>query len=600
MGLLRAAAIGQGFPNAVTAGAILPAADYDAVILDDNPAGFWDYDGTDLTGGGNSGTQSGTPTTSLMPNGDLAMTFNGSTQFYTIPTQPYFSPAGTANGGTTGIMTVEAWINPAVVVFPNQTGTGYVWWAGKGNVSGASGNQEWGCRMYGTGNTETPTRYNRISGYAFNPSGALGVGAYFQDPAAAPLTPGLWIYYCLVINTVNTTTTYPTGYVTIYRGSTNQAPLGLTNPNTQSLASDSIVPQYLPGTAAPVRIGTRASESFFEGSVGKFAIYNYQLSGTGTGSANQILTHYNAMYQFTSSLYTIAPGVATTAGSANAALGIGANGGWSWSGSAWSFSGGASTLASLNVGTYGITVNASNTQVQSCQVGGQITVAGTASVTGTTIYNCIVEPAAGGQAIQLGGTATATFANTTIRNCTLSGADAAANRLAYGILDAYGNAHGSGLVVQENEIYNCRTGMSLTGGAVQANYVHDMGFQAGDQVDCVLCTTTGTASSLAGGLTVTGNTLFNNLSGNSVISLGNASPGVQYVTISGNLLAGGSYSVYGGGTAAGNVVVTDNRFSEVYYAQGGQAGAVTSFGTATASNVWARNVVHDTGATIPP
>lgn len=37
-------------------------------------------------------------------------------------------------------------------------------------------------QMYSLTNAETPPRPNRISGYAFNPAGGLGSGAFFQDP----------------------------------------------------------------------------------------------------------------------------------------------------------------------------------------------------------------------------------------------------------------------------------------------------------------------------------------------------------------------------------------------------------------------------------
>ena len=322
-----------------------------------------------------------------------------------------------------------------------------------------------------------------------------------------------------------------------------------------------------------------------------------RVTGTGQDFPNAV----TAGATLPASQYAITGGSATTAGSAVAA-GFAGNANWSWSGTTWSYSG-AATLSSLHVTAGTIPVNVSNTTITGCTVSGQIVTGGTASVTGTTIYNCAISQAAGGagNAIQLGGTSSAyTFANTSIRYCNLSGTDATTNRLATGILDKYGTAHGSGLVIEGCEIYNCRTAIQVSGGAIQGNYVHDMGYQSGDQVDCILCTSTGTAPSLAGGLTISGNTLFNNLSATSVINLGTTSPGAQYVTIAGNFLAGGSYSIYGGGTAAGNIVVTGNRFSEVYYATGGLAGVVTSFGTATASNVWDGNVIHDTGASVGP
>ena len=251
---------------------VQPAMSYNTVILADSPVGFWDSNGTDLTGGGHNATLIASPGTTALPNGDLAMVFNGTTQYATIPTQPVFSPATAANGGNTGILTVETWIAPAVLDFPHEEND-YVMWAGKGNEATL---EEWGCRIYGiTDPDDSPPRPNRISGYCYNTTGGTGVGAYFQDTVVV----NQWIYFVLVINTVNTSGTYPDGYVKIYKNAVGPR-------NEQSLSSPLIVPTY--GTE-PLNIGTRDGHSFFEGAIGKFALYSYELSPA------QITAHYNAM-----------------------------------------------------------------------------------------------------------------------------------------------------------------------------------------------------------------------------------------------------------------------------------------------------------------
>ena len=270
-----------------------PAPSYNSVILADGPVGFWDESFIDQTANGNNATITGTPTTAVLPNGDLAMRFNGTSQYVTIPDQPYFSAATHANGGASpgGVLTIEAWIAPAVTIFPNQTGTGYVWWSGKGTNTGFGGNQEWATRMYGTNNSESPNRWNRISGYAFNPVGGDGDGAYFQVPAAAPIPVApfpQWIYYVL---TIVAGATPADGYVTIWRGSVGAA-IGTSAPvneNTQSLDQPSVAVVTPVHENAPVRVGTRDLESYFEGAVGKYALYDYELT------AAQVAAHYQAM-----------------------------------------------------------------------------------------------------------------------------------------------------------------------------------------------------------------------------------------------------------------------------------------------------------------
>ena len=117
-------------------------------------------------------------------------------------------------------------------------------------------------------------KYNRISGYAFNLAGGLGAGSYFQDN----VTVGQWIFYTLTINTVNVSSTYPTGYTKIFKN-------GILR-DQDSLAGYNIVPMN--GTR-PMRIGSRQLESFFKGAIGKVAVFDYELN------SNQIQIHFNCM-----------------------------------------------------------------------------------------------------------------------------------------------------------------------------------------------------------------------------------------------------------------------------------------------------------------
>jgi hypothetical protein len=58
-----------------------------------------------------------------------------------------------------------------------------------------------------------------------------------------------------------------------------------------------------------------------------------------------------------------------------------------------------------------------------------------------------------------------------------------------------------------------------------------------------------------------------------------------------NLLAGGGYSIYGGGRAGrtSNIVIKDNAFGRLYYPKGGQYGPAAYFNPRQAGNVWSGN-----------
>lgn len=233
------------------------ASSYDTRVLLDNPVLYLPL--ADRTSHGLSARfyPSGTFSKTSMPNGDRATRFDGSSQYVEISDAPSLS----VRPG--GALTVEAWIRPSVLDFPNDEGDGYVHWAGKGEPS----QHEYALRMYSRHNSAS--RPNRISGYAFNLAGGLGSGSYFQDTVRT----NEWIHVVLIIQT----RTRP-GTVLIYKNGVLR--------DTTPLSQFDVVPR--PGTA-PLRIGTRDFGSFFKGAIGKFAVYAYPLS------ASQIQAHYDLM-----------------------------------------------------------------------------------------------------------------------------------------------------------------------------------------------------------------------------------------------------------------------------------------------------------------
>jgi hypothetical protein len=221
----------------------------------------------DMTANGPAATfmpASRPPNMVAMPNGDLAANFNGLNQYVEVPSSSALSITHT------GCLTVQAWIKPATLQFPHEEGTGYVYILGKGSPR----EYEYAIRMYSANNTEVPVRPNRISGYVFNLAGGLGSGAYFQDPVEV----GQWIMVTLVIDD-RRSTGWPDGYVSLYKDGVLRQQVSLSQYDVKPHAGD-----------APLCIGTRDNDSYFEGAIGKVAVYDEVLSGS------TIAATYKAMF----------------------------------------------------------------------------------------------------------------------------------------------------------------------------------------------------------------------------------------------------------------------------------------------------------------
>ncbi|GAA0618991.1 LamG domain-containing protein [Kribbella sandramycini] len=256
--------------------AVLPAtatacSGYDAAVQQDGPKAYWrmaragfSSEASVVGGSQLTGTYAGTRSATTLPNGEAAAAFDGATGYFQVPDNAVLSPA------TAGVLTLEAWVRPDTLQFPHAQSSGYVHWMGKGEA----GQHEYVSRMYSLTNTEN--RPNRISGYLFNNTGGLGAGSYFQDS----LTAGTWIHYVLVINANAKSATYPNGYTKIYRDGV------LRDQDDLSISGQIIVPSD--GTA-PFRVGTRDFGSWFQGAVGKVAVYGKELS------AARIAAHHTAM-----------------------------------------------------------------------------------------------------------------------------------------------------------------------------------------------------------------------------------------------------------------------------------------------------------------
>lgn len=251
---------------------------YDSYVLADHPVAFWnDATAEDLTLNEFDGIRINNPTTTTLPNGDLSPVFDIG-KHIEVASVPEFSVP------TTGILTLEAWIRPDKLHFDRLDGTGYVHWMGKGDKSknettNYPGNREYVARMYGQHPTgEDSERVNRISGYVYNPEGLEGAGSYYQALSDWPVQTGEWIHYMLIINTTVHDDAFPTGFTKLYihRRKSDGSIVSFTDKD--ALINYTIVP--VAGNA-PFRIGTRDAgiKSYFQGAIGKVAIYNYEVSG---------------------------------------------------------------------------------------------------------------------------------------------------------------------------------------------------------------------------------------------------------------------------------------------------------------------------------
>jgi len=199
--------------------------------------------------------------------------------------------------------------------------------------------------------------------------------------------------------------------------------------------------------------------------------------------------------------------------------------------------------------------------------------------------------------------------NVTIKHCDISSPDATGgNRLEVGIKDIYGNTVGTQII--DNNIWHAATAIQVANGVFEGNYIHDFGYNSADG-DHINGVSVGGGDTLS--LLVQGNTILDNYDQTDAIALFQDFGPEANKTINDNLLAGGSYSLYGGGpngctgpaTApkcdpSSNIVVTNNVFSTMFFSDGGTFGPVANFNSQGSGNVWQHNVWDGTNTAISP
>ena len=263
---------------------------YNQTILADHPVAFWNVNASgtselDLTGNGNTGTYVGSPSVSTTPNGDQVAVFSGSpNQYLTIPS----NASGSFSIPTTRYLTWEVWIRPDVLQFPNSDPATHEYVDVMGKCANYSPTCEWESRMYNASNSEN--RPSRMSAYVFNPTAGSGSAADWQ-PATGVIQAGQWLHIVGEYTTDPTLTPAGCLNASTYPGSINIWVNGVlwnqsVHGQTGCMSQYSIIPQ---ANNSPLNIGTMATDTWFEGAIGKVAIYNYLLSQT------QISNHYQSM-----------------------------------------------------------------------------------------------------------------------------------------------------------------------------------------------------------------------------------------------------------------------------------------------------------------
>lgn len=172
-------------------------------------------------------------------------------------------------------------------------------------------------------------------------------------------------------------------------------------------------------------------------------------------------------------------------------------------------------------------------------------------------------------------------------------------------VDGRGNP-GSSCVTYEHytavrvDCHGVGDGMYITGAnvTIQDSYIHDL-------TTCGDCHNDGIQATAGMSVVIRHNTIENKYTQTGCLKLGSETGPLRNLLVENNLLNGGGYCVYAGGSGSG---VSDLRFignhflrsPAGFFRNGGYHGPVAFYDSSVSGNKWSGNVWHDNGAIIKP
>lgn len=194
--------------------------------------------------------------------------------------------------------------------------------------------------------------------------------------------------------------------------------------------------------------------------------------------------------------------------------------------------------------------------------------------------------------------------NTTIEHTLIRGTNATSGTMLVAIKDVEGTPV-TGTVVDADNISFVSSGVQIYDGTIENSYIHDLGNTGTEHLEDYNSTGNDGFPVL-----IQHNTLLNPSAQTAAIYEGADFSPSQNITATDNLLAGGGYTVYGGGVGVGahadpsGIVFTNNIFSSIYFSTYGRFGPDAYYSTTAPGDMWSGNKADNGtaagGATINP
>jgi hypothetical protein len=142
------------------------------------------------------------------------------------------------------------------------------------------------------------------------------------------------------------------------------------------------------------------------------------------------------------------------------------------------------------------------------------------------------------------------------------------------------------LEVGFSNISGFKDGIDVAQGYIHDNWIHDMSKYAGAHTQGIFVWRAPVGASLL----IKHNTITDVVLDSTAAIFMKEYLGIHDVTVEDNWLAGGSFTLYGGGTDAKNIQSLNNKFSIEIAPNGGRYGPISYWSTAKTGNVWSGNV----------